>query len=147
MLSKNKKDLITIFRNKCKQHGLNMTPQRVAIYKELIKSRDHPNSEDIFERVRNVLSDISLDTVYRTLSTFAEIGAVYVVEGYGESKRYDPDISPHHHFRCRRCNKIVDFRDDSYDNLEVPREFRKNFSVMNIRVILEGICDKCIKKR
>lgn len=147
MLQKNKENLMALFRDRCKQHNLNITPQRIAIYKELIKSRDHPCSEDIFKRVRNVFPDISIDTVYRTLSTFAQMGVVHIVEGYGEAKRYDPDISPHHHFRCRRCNNIVDFRDEGYDNLKVPKEFRRNFNVTNIKVILEGMCEKCTKKR
>ncbi len=147
MLQKNKKSLMALFRDRCKQHNLNITPQRVAIYEELVKSRDHPSSEDIFEKVKDVLPDISLDTVYRTLSSFAKIGVVHVVEGYGESKRYDPDISAHHHFRCRRCNSIIDFRDTSYDRLKVPKEFRKKFNVMNIKVILEGMCERCVKKK
>lgn len=147
MLQQNKEYLMSLFRDRCKQHNLNMTPQRAAIYEELVKSRDHPCAEDIFERVKDVLPDISLDTVYRTLSSFAEIGVVHIVEGYGESKRYDPDISPHHHFRCRRCNNIIDFRDEGYDNLEVPKQFRKKFNVMNIKVILEGLCERCFKKQ
>jgi Fur family peroxide stress response transcriptional regulator len=147
MLQQNKEDIMGLFRDRCKQHNLNMTPQRVAIYEELVRSKDHPSSEDIFERVKDVLPDISLDTVYRTLSSFAEIGVVHVVEGYGESKRYDPDISAHHHFRCRRCNSIIDFRDTSYDRLKVPKEFRKKFNVTNIKVILEGLCERCFKNQ
>ncbi len=146
MLNKNKYDLIASFRNKCRQHNLNITPQRVAIYQELIKSKNHPDSDDILRKVRNVFPDISLGTIYRTLSKFAEIGVVHVVESSGEAKRYDPDTNNHHHFKCRRCNKIVDFQNEIYDNLRVPRAFQKNFKVANIKVLLEGTCDKCIKK-
>ncbi len=137
---------MAFFKDRCKQHNLNITPQRIAVYQELIKSKNHPNSEDIFKRIKNIFPEISLDTVYRTLSKFAEIGLVHLVEGYGEAKRYDPDINEHHHFRCSKCNKIVDFRDESYDNLRVPKAFQKNFKVTNVKIILEGICDKCIKK-
>jgi len=146
MLQKNKKDLIALFRKRCKQNNLNMTPQRIAIYEELIKSKNHPDSEDIYERIKNVFPDISLDTVYRTLSKFAEIGLVHLVEGYGEAKRYDPDTNKHHHFRCQKCNKIVDFHDASYDNLKIPKALQKSFSVTNVKVILEGTCDECIRK-
>jgi Fur family peroxide stress response transcriptional regulator len=137
---------MAFFRDRCKQHNLNITPQRVAIYQELIKSKNHPDSEDIFKKIKNTFSEISLDTVYRTLSTFAEIGLIHLVEGYGEAKRYDPDINNHHHFRCRQCNKIVDFHDESYNSLRVPRLFQKNFKVTNVKIILEGTCDECIKK-
>jgi len=147
MLQKNKQNLIALFRDKCKQHNLNMTPQRVAIYEELIKSKDHPDSDDIFKRVKNGFPNISLDIVYRTLSNFAEIGIIHFVGGYGEAKRYDPDTNRHHHLRCQKCNKIVDFHDESFDNLRIPKSVQKNFSVTNVKVILEGSCNECIKKR
>jgi Fur family peroxide stress response transcriptional regulator len=124
-----------------------MTPQRVAIYEELIESDDHPDSDSIFERVRKSFPDMSLDTVYRTLSKFAEIGVVHLVEGYGESKRYDPDTNKHHHFRCQRCNKIVDFKDEDYDNLRVSRAISKKFHIKNVKVVLEGVCDECLGKK
>ncbi len=137
---------MAFFKDRCRQHNLNITPQRAAIYQELIKSNNHPDSEDIFRRTRNIFPEISLDTVYRTLSKFAEIGLIHLVEGYGEVKRYDPDINNHHHFRCRQCNKIVDFHDESYDNLRIPKAFQKNFKVANVKIILEGTCNECIKK-
>ncbi len=146
MQSKNRYDSLASFRNSCKRHNLNITPQRVTIYQELVKSENHPDSDDIFRRVRNTFPDISLDTVYRTLSKFAEIGVVNVVEGYGETKRYDPDINNHHHFRCRKCNKIVDFHNSGYDNLSIPKAFRKNFRITGVKIILEGTCDECIRK-
>jgi Fur family peroxide stress response transcriptional regulator len=77
--------------------------------------------------------------------TFAQIGLLGVVEGYGESKRYDPDIDSHHHFRCTKCNRIVDFHNEQYDNLAVPGDIEERFSVVNKRVVLEGLCDKCKK--
>jgi Fur family peroxide stress response transcriptional regulator len=118
----------------------------VAIYQELIKSKNHPDSEDIFKRIKNNFPEISLDTVYRTLSKFAGIGLIHIVEGYGEAKRYDPDTNNHHHFRCNNCNKIVDFYNECYDNLKVPKVFQKSFKITNVKIILEGTCDECLKK-
>ncbi|MBN1392165.1 MAG: transcriptional repressor [Sedimentisphaerales bacterium] len=137
---------MALFRDMCKQHNLNITPQRTAIYQQLVKAKNHPDSEDIYRKIKNIFPQISLDTVYRTLSKFAEIGLIHLVEGYGESKRYDPDTNNHHHFRCSRCNKIVDFQDENYDRLKVPKAFQKNFKVTNIKIVLEGMCDECIKK-
>lgn len=124
-----------------------MTPQRTAIYEILIESGDHPRAEDIYERVRATFPDIAIDTVYRALSTFADMGLIHVVEGYGEAKRYDPDVASHHHFRCRRCGRIVDFRNDSFDHLQVPAEISRDHRVTAVKVVLEGICDTCMKKQ
>jgi len=144
MRNRNTQELLNLFRAKCKEHGLSMTPQRLAIYKALIESTDHPSAENIFNCVRASFPDIAIDTVYRTLSTFSEIGIIHVVEGYGEAKRYDPDTEPHHHFRCTRCNKIVDLHGDIFGKLNIPRRIKQKYNVSNVKVVLEGACDECL---
>ena len=134
------------FRKKCKKHNLKVTPQRIVIYKELLKSKDHPNTDVLFKRVKNIIPDISLDTVNRTLLTFSKIGIVNIVEGNGEPRRFDPNIKNHHHFRCIKCNAIIDFDYKLYDNIEVPEKINKKFVVRNKKVLLEGYCNKCRKK-
>ena len=147
MQRKNTEELLNLFRNKCKEHCLSMTPQRLAIYKALIESTNHPSAENIFNHVRASFPDIALDTVYRTLSTFSEIEVIHVVEGHGEVKRYDPVTEPHHHFRCTRCNKIVDIHEDIFGKLKIPHGIQKKYNVSNVKVILEGACDGCLSKK
>jgi len=147
MRSKNTEEMLNLFRAKCKANGLSMTPQRLAIYKALIESTDHPSAENIYTLVRASFPDIAIDTVYRTLSTFSDIDIIHVVEGYGEAKRYDPDTEPHHHFRCTHCNKIVDLYDDHIEKPKIPNSLRKKYNVSNVKVILEGACDGCVRKK
>jgi Fur family peroxide stress response transcriptional regulator len=135
-----------IFRRTCREHGLKITPQRTAIYRELLKSKDHPSADAIYKRVKKELPNISFDTVYRTLLSFSEIGIADVVEGYGEPKRFDPDTREHHHFRCTKCGSIIDFHSELYDNIEIPKEIKKGFKVTKRRVILEGTCNNCNQK-
>lgn len=134
------------FHDKCAQSGLKITPQRAVIYDELLKAKDHPSSDDLYKRVRKILPNISFDTVYRTLLSFSDAGIVRLVEGYGELKRFDPDIENHHHLRCMQCQKIVDFCNKSYDALTVPSELEREFTILNKRVVLEGVCRDCAKK-
>lgn len=131
------------FKSICREHGLSITPQRVAIYKELISSTEHPSAVTIFNKVREYYSNISLDTVNRTLLTFSKIGLANVVESSGDPKRFDPNLEPHHHFRCISCGEIIDFRDEHYDALEIPAEIKKKFVVLGKKVHLEGFCDQC----
>lgn len=137
---------IKSFRKECMAHNLKITPQRTTIYKELLKSKDHPSADMLYKRVRKHLPNISFDTVYRTLLSFSKIGIADIIEGYGEPKRFDPDTRNHHHFRCTKCGNIIDFHSELYDNLEIPEEIKKGFKVTKKRVILEGICNKCSNK-
>ncbi len=143
MIKSNLTPTTQLFRKKCAQEGLKITPQRIAIYEEVLKAKDHPSSDDVYKRVRKTFPNISFDTVYRTLSSFYKIGVINLVEGYGEKKRFDPNIYSHHHFRCIKCHTIIDFSSSSYDSIAVPKEIQKQFKVLNKRVVLEGICKKC----
>ncbi len=140
-----KEEKLQSFESICREHGLSITPQRSAIFRELISSVEHPSAVTIFNKVREYFSNISLDTVNRTLLTFQEIGLAKVLESSGDAKRFDPNLEPHHHFRCIKCGKIVDFRNESYDALEVPADIKSKFIVTDKRVHLEGYCDECRK--
>lgn len=146
MQRKTSKDLHKFFTDKCKQHNLKVTPQRMAIYTELIKLKNHPSAEAMFQKVRRQFRNISFDTVNRTLFTFSEIGLVDIVEGHGRPRRFDPDMNMHHHFHCIKCGNITDFRNDAYDNLEIPENIEQKFMVIRKRVVLKGSCDKCSKR-
>jgi len=136
---------LDLFWRKAKENGLKITPQRTAIFQELLKAKDHPTADDIYKRIVKKIPNISFDTVNRTLWTFSKIGIMGVVEGYGQAKRYDPDLGIHHHFRCMRCGCVVDFHNQDYDNIPVPAEINKRFTVTSKKVILEGLCGKCGK--
>jgi Fur family peroxide stress response transcriptional regulator len=143
----NSEEELISFKRHCNKHGLRITPQRVAIFRELISSRKHPSASMIFKKIKNYFPNISLGTVNTTLLTFAEIGVAKVVESSGEPKRFDPNTQPHHHFRCIKCGKIVDFHNDAYDAIRIPAAINKKFVVLEKKVQLEGLCDKCKTKK
>lgn len=142
-----KETLLNQFKKKCVDHNLKITPQRTVIYEELSRSKEHPTADLIYQKVRKKFPNISFDTVNRTLLTFAKLGVIRVVEGYGEAKRFDPDLEPHHHFRCIRCNRIIDFQEQSFDEIAIPKNISKQFTVLHKKVVLEGLCETCQKKK
>lgn len=134
------------FFKRCKDFGLKITPQRIVIYEEVLNSKDHPSAEVIYKKIKKSHPGISFDTVNRTLLTLAEIGLLEIVEGSGDVRRFDPNYTQHHHFRCKNCGKIVDFNYERYNSLEIPDEIKEKFSVNKIKVVLEGLCSNCYKK-
>jgi Fur family peroxide stress response transcriptional regulator len=147
MKLKVKDDSLDMFRKKCRENKLKITPQRIIIYRELKDSKDHPHADALYQRVKRIFPNISLDTVNRTLLTFSEIGLVKNVEGYGDPSRYEPDLSSHHHFRCVRCKALIDFDYPPYDDLSVPPEIEERFRVTTKKVLLEGYCQKCLQRK
>ena len=134
------------FYEKCRQNKLKITPQRVAIYKVLTASVSHPSAEQIHKEVKKLFPNVSLDTVNRTLVTFAGTHMIDVVEGHGDPKRFDPNREAHHHFYCISCRKIFDFQADALEDLTLPPEIEKKFIITGKRICLTGYCDKCRSK-
>jgi Fur family peroxide stress response transcriptional regulator len=144
---KSERDKLAFFRNKCKEHGMRVTHQKVMIYQSLLGSQDHPSPEKIYDKLKNTLHGLSLDTVYRTLSAFEKIGLIDLVQGYGTARRFDPMLEKHHHFHCRQCGTIIDFTSDYYDKMAVPSDISRQCKVIKLQVTIEGLCKKCLKKR
>ncbi len=140
------KNFLGFFKEICRQHGLRVTPQRVAIYEELITSKEHPSAETVFQSIKKIFPNVSFDTIYRTLLTFARIGLIDVVEGQGGPRRFDPDRNKHHHLHCVRCGKIIDFSDERYDKLKVPKDIENRFRVLSKRVVVNILCEECEKE-
>jgi len=131
------------FMARCRAHGLKVTPQRIAIYRALVDTDEHPSAEVLHRKVRKVFPRVSLDTVNRTLLTLAEIDAASVVEGSGDVRRFDGRPEKHQHFKCIKCKRIVDFHHKPFDRIKVPAGITKRFTVLRKTVYLEGICDVC----
>lgn len=127
----------------CQGQLLKITPQRVAIYRELLNSDRHPTADVIYQAVKTEYPNISFDTVNRTLLTFTEIGILDIVEVFGGAKRFDTNVKEHHHLHCMRCGKIQDFSNNDYAHLDVPEEIMNSFRVVQKRVVIKGICKEC----
>ena len=134
---------IQYFLRFCKQHKLNITPQRIAIYKELIGSKVHPSTDNIFRKIKSEFPSISFDTVNRTLLTFAEFGLVDIVESHSGIRRFDPNLNNHHHIHCIKCGEIKDFYNEDFDKIIIPQDVQSKYKVLNKKVILNVICKKC----
>jgi Fur family peroxide stress response transcriptional regulator len=136
-------DKVNSFINRCKKLGIKVTPQRIAIYKELADTDEHPSTETIYKKILKYHPNISLTTVYRTLETFEKLGLVSVVNVLYNAARYDANLEPHHHLVCVVCKKVKDFYDDSLANLNIPQKALLEYKLLGYTIQLNGICSDC----
>jgi len=146
MTNRSRDVVIESFKKICAQKGLKITPQRIAVYEELLEAKDHPSADTLYRRVRKTFPNISFDTVYRTLLSLIELGLIKLVKSYDERKRFEPNMQNHHHCICIKCQKIIDFYNEEYNSIHIPKTLGRQFHVMNKRVVLEGICLECRDK-
>ena len=121
---------------------MNVTPQRVAVYKALLESEEHPTPEMLFKKVRRDMPSLSLATVYKALDVLEELGLVQALEADSESRRYDANMSRHHHLVCTQCRSVIDFYDPNFDRLK-PAGRLKQFSPRFVSVKILGLCAGC----
>lgn len=127
---------------KMREAGLRVTPQRRAVWLAFGEGDDgHLAADEVFARARRGLPELSRATVYNTLGAFVEVGMLQAVESRG-AVLYDPNPDPdHHHFRCRRCDRLYDVPVEGVGELRIPGE--EGFLVERKTVLLRGLCPAC----
>lgn len=131
------------FIERSKELGLKVTPQRIAIYRELASTNQHPSTETIYKKIKDYYPNISLTTVYRTLETFEKLGLISVVNVLYNAARYDANLDPHHHVVCTECKKVEDFYDGSLSNLDVSDMTLNGYKIKGYSMLLNGVCKEC----
>ncbi len=135
------------FAARCRESGLAVTPQRLAIIRALLSSGEHPTADAIYARVRAEHPHISLATVHRTLDTLCEIGEARRVTLLHVRARYDGNVTPHHHVVCVRCRRICDIEIPEAEQLLAGRANIGEFRVLGTAIEILAVCEKCARAR
>jgi len=116
---------------------------RLRVLDYLEKNNRHPTAEAIYKALVEKIPTISRTSVYNTLNIFYEKGLVTPLFITGLKARYDYNISPHHHFLCEECGRIID--------LNIECNYFKKGNVRGHRInelhgYFKGICCDCLKR-
>ncbi len=88
--------------------ALRVTRPRIAVLEE-VRAHPHADTETIFLAVRNVLPDVSRQTVYDVLNALTSVGLLRRIQPLGSVARYETRVGDnHHHVVCRNCGTIAD---------------------------------------
>ncbi|MDB5221106.1 MAG: Peroxide stress regulator PerR, family [Myxococcaceae bacterium] len=129
-----------------KRAGLKLTPQRIAIVRELADDLSHPTAQALFERLRPAYPTMSFATVYSTLDVLVGKGLAGSLNADQGSRavRFDPNVEPHHHAICDACGCVLDI---PLDNIPldgpVPTAELEGFRVLREERTYRGLCHRC----
>ena len=127
----------------CKENSIPLTQQRLEVYRELIWSNEHPSPEDIYKRIRERFSTISLATVYKNLDALTKIGFARKINPLSDHARYDSDLSSHSHFVCISCKMVEDIESEVIDGLQIPDPENFEHEIKLKTIVFTGICHQC----
>jgi Fe2+ or Zn2+ uptake regulation protein/O6-methylguanine-DNA--protein-cysteine methyltransferase len=123
-----------------RRHNLRVTPQRRAILQAFHGAADeHLSADEVISRASVAVPEIGRGTVYATLAEFAELGVLASV-GHPEPIRYETNIAPHDHFRCRLCMRLFDV---NLGGDELARRPLDTYTIESVTVEAEGVCAEC----
>ncbi|MGF1571245.1 MAG: Fur family transcriptional regulator [Nodosilinea sp.] len=125
-----------------KSRGLRVTPQRFAVYANLLGRSDHPTAEAILGDLNQMAPTSSQATVYSSLQALREVDLVREVLLEEGVCRYDANVAPHHHFRCRACGAISDIPWEHLASLDL-QTLSPRWRVEGYEVTVQGVCNEC----
>lgn len=128
-------------KQKLKDAGLRVTPQRHAILEAVYTLGNHPSAEQVIDYIRVPYPGIATGTVYHVLDVLVESGLVQRVKTDKDAMRYDAIMNRHHHIYCARTDRIEDYFDEELDEL-LQAYFRKKqlqgFKIEDIVLQIKG---------
>jgi len=134
---------------KCLEKGVKLTDQRRIIAKVLSESKktygesDHPDVDELYNRVSKIDSKISIATVYRTVKLFEEAGILTKHDFKGGKARYEAIIESHHdHLIDIKTGEIIEFIDEEIEKLQNKVAEKYGYKLVDHKLELYGIKKK-----
>jgi len=125
---------------KLKDHNYKLTPQRELILDIMLNQQGYLSVREIYEKVKEVFPQVSIDTVYRNLSLLKDINILNETT-IGNNIMYVMRKEIHNHtMRCLKCGKIFEL---DICPLELWINQIKDFEVVDHKIEIVGYCRNC----
>ena len=126
--------------NECIRKGLRLTDQRKLIAKVMSESENHPDVDELYQRVNKLDSKISIATVYRTVKLFEEAGIVAKHDFKGNKARYEQASEEHHdHLIDINTGEITEFVNEDIEKLQNKVAEKLGYKLVDHRLELYGL--------
>ena len=132
---------------KCQSQGVKLTDQRRIIAKVISESKkaygesDHPDVDELYNRVSKIDPKISIATVYRTVKLFEEAGILTKHDFKGGKARYELN-DDHNHLIDIKTGEIIEFVDEEIEELQKKIADKYGYKLVDHKLELYGIKKK-----
>ena len=132
---------------KFKKKGLKLTDQRKTIARVILDSKqdygesDHPDVDELYNRVSKIDPKISIATVYRTVKLFEEAGILTKHDFKTGKARYELN-DDHNHLIDIKTGNIIEFVDKEIEKLQKKVAEKYGYTLVDHKLELYGIKKK-----
>ena len=134
---------------KCLAKGVKLTEQRKIIAKVISESKelygesDHPDVDELYNRVSKLDPKISIATVYRTVKLLEESGILTKHDFKGGKARYEQINESHHdHLIDIKTGEIIEFVDEEIEILQKKVADKYGYNLVDHKLELYGVKKK-----
>ena len=134
---------------KCIAKGVKLTEQRKIIARVMSESKetygesDHPDVDELYNRVTKIDPKISIATVYRTVKLFEEAGILAKHDFKGGKARYEQISESHHdHLIDIKSGDIIEFVDEEIEKLQKKVADKYGYELVDHKLELYGVKKK-----
>jgi len=130
---------MTNIEEKCISRGVKLTGQRKIIARVMSQAEDHPDVDELYNRVTKIDPKISIATVYRTVKLFEEAGILAKHDFKGGKARYEEISESHHdHLIDVKTGEIIEFVDDEIEKLQKKVAEKYGYDLVDHKLELYG---------
>ena len=130
---------MTDIEEKCISRGVKLTGQRKIIARVMSQAEDHPDVDELYNRVTKIDPKISIATVYRTVKLFEEAGILAKHDFKGGKARYEEISESHHdHLIDVKTGEIIEFVDDEIEKLQKKVAEKYGYDLVDHKLELYG---------
>ena len=132
--------MVKTIEQKCEANGVKLTEQRKIVAKVMSEANDHPDVDELYNRVSKIDSKISIATVYRTVKLFEESGILAKHEFKGGKARYEELNEGHHdHLIDIKSGEIIEFVDEEIEKLQKKVAEKYGYNLVDHKLELYGV--------
>jgi Fur family ferric uptake transcriptional regulator len=132
--------MVETIEQKCLVKGVKLTDQRKIIARVMSQSNDHPDVDELYNRVSKIDLKISIATVYRTVKLFEEFEILAKHEFKGGKARYEELNENHHdHLIDVKSGEIIEFVDEEIEKLQKKVADKYGYELVDHKLELYGV--------
>lgn len=106
----------------------------------------HCDAQQVYEKLKTSMPNLSLGTVYRNLNLLTENGQLNKLSLPDGNDMFEPAKKPHSHVICTKCGHIFDVELPLFGWMD-DMVFQQTGVKVNERYLLaRGICKSCAAK-
>ena len=126
---------------KCIAKGVKLTDQRRVIAQVMSESSDHPDVDELYNRVSKIDPKISIATVYRTVKLFEESGILMKHDFKDGKARYELN-DDHNHLIDIKTGNIIEFTSDEIEIIQKKIAEKHGYKLVDSKLELYCVKNK-----